>query len=59
MTLQEKYNAFTDYFEVAMPVAESELKFSNPYELLVAVILSAQCSDKRVNRNKRTNRFDA
>lgn len=49
MTLQEKYNAFTDYFEVAMPVAESELKFSNPYELLVAVILSAQCTDKRVN----------
>ena len=49
MTLQEKYNAFTYYFEVAMPVAESELKFSNPYELLVAVILSAQCTDKRVN----------
>lgn len=49
MTLQEKYNAFTDYFEVAMPVAESELKFNNPYELLVAVILSAQCTDKRVN----------
>ena len=49
MTLQEKYNAFTAYFEKAMPVAESELKFSNPYELLVAVILSAQCTDKRVN----------
>ena len=47
--LQEKYNAFTAYFEKAMPVAESELKFNNPYELLVAVILSAQCTDKRVN----------
>ena len=49
MTLQEKYNAFIAYFEKAMPVAESELKFNNPYELLVAVILSAQCTDKRVN----------
>lgn len=49
MTLQEKYDAFTAYFEKAMPIAESELKFNNPYELLVAVILSAQCTDKRVN----------
>lgn len=49
MTLQEKYDAFTAYFEKAMPVADSELKFNNPYELLVAVILSAQCTDKRVN----------
>ena len=49
MTLQEKYDAFTSYFEKAMPVADSELKFNNPYELLVAVILSAQCTDKRVN----------
>ena len=32
-----------------MPVAESELNFENPYQLLVAVILSAQCTDKRVN----------
>ena len=32
-----------------MPVAESELVYSNPYELLVAVMLSAQCTDKRVN----------
>ena len=38
-----------DYFEQAMPVAESELDFENPYQLLVAVILSAQCTDKRVN----------
>ena len=38
-----------EYFSVAMPVAESELVFSSPYELVVAVMLSAQCTDKRVN----------
>ena len=38
-----------EYFEKAMPVAESELNYENPYQLLVAVILSAQCTDKRVN----------
>ena len=37
------------YFEQAMPVAESELHYDNPFQLLVAVILSAQCTDKRVN----------
>ena len=47
--IQAKYDAFIDYFERTMPVAESELKFMNPYQLLVAVILSAQCTDKRVN----------
>ncbi len=47
--IQGKYDKFIEYFEVAMPVAESELKFMNPYQLLVAVILSAQCTDKRVN----------
>ena len=47
--IQAKYDAFIEYFEKAMPVAESELKFMNPYQLLVAVILSAQCTDKRVN----------
>ena len=47
--IQAKYDAFIEYFEEAMPVAESELKFMNPYQLLVAVILSAQCTDKRVN----------
>lgn len=46
---KQKYSAFVDYFEKTMPVAESELQYSNPYELLVAVILSAQCTDKRVN----------
>ena len=47
--IQAKYDAFVDFFERTMPVAESELKFMNPYQLLVAVILSAQCTDKRVN----------
>ena len=47
--IQAKYDAFVDFFERTMPIAESELKFINPYQLLVAVILSAQCTDKRVN----------
>ena len=47
--IQAKYAAFIDYFERTMPVAESELKFMNPYQLVVAVVLSAQCTDKRVN----------
>lgn len=38
-----------DYFRQNVPVAESELDFQNPYQLIVAVILSAQCTDKRVN----------
>lgn len=49
MTRKEKYSAFVDYFSQNMPVAETELEYSSPYELLVAVILSAQCTDKRVN----------
>ena len=47
--IQSKYDTFIEYFEKTMPVAESELKFMNPYQLIVAVILSAQCTDKRVN----------
>ena len=47
--IQQKYDAFVAYFEERMPVAESELQYENPYQLLVAVILSAQCTDKRVN----------
>ena len=47
--IQQKYDMFVAYFEEHMPLAGSELKFRNPYELLVAVILSAQCTDKRVN----------
>lgn len=43
------YNAVTEYFTKAMPDAETELKFGNPFQLLVAVRLSAQCTDKRIN----------
>ncbi len=46
---KKKFAAFVDYFESNMPVAETELVFETPYQLLVAVILSAQCTDKRVN----------
>lgn len=49
MTVKERYARVLDLFASAMPVAETELVYSNPYELLVAVILSAQCTDKRVN----------
>ena len=49
MTLKERYGAILGYFEHNVPVAESELHFSSDYELLVSVILSAQCTDKRVN----------
>lgn len=49
MDKQELYNRVTAYFEENMPVAETELQYGNPFQLLVAVILSAQCTDKRVN----------
>ena len=49
MRKKELYNRIIEYFEVAMPVAETELDYSTPFDLLVAVILSAQCTDKRVN----------
>ena len=49
MTKKERYAAFVGYFSEHMPIAETELIYSSPYELLVAVILSAQCTDKRVN----------
>jgi len=49
MTKDERFKKFIDYFSVNMPVAETELRYKTPYELLVAVILSAQCTDKRVN----------
>lgn len=49
MTQKERYKRMIAYFEDTMPVAEPELHFSNPFELLVAVILSAQCTDKRIN----------
>src|SRR3954468_4100487 len=49
MTKKERYAFVIDWFKKNMPNAETELIYSNPYELLVAVILSAQCTDKRVN----------
>ena len=49
MTIKDRYTAILDYFRNNVPVAESELHFNNDYELLVSVILSAQCTDKRVN----------
>ena len=42
MTTKERYNRVVEYFSEAMPTAESELNFRNPFELLVAVVLSAQ-----------------
>jgi len=49
MTRKERFAKIIDYFKVNMPVAETELDYSTPYELIVATILSAQCTDKRVN----------
>ena len=49
MTKKERFEKFIEYFEEHMPVAETELHYKDPYQLLVAVILSAQCTDKRVN----------
>ena len=49
MTKQERFQAFIRYFVEHKPEPETELGYRNPYELLVAVILSAQCTDKRVN----------
>lgn len=49
MTLKERYDLTFGYFKKNRPVVETELGYTNPYELIVAVILSAQCTDKRVN----------
>lgn len=49
MSKEERYAAVLEWFRKNMPVAESELKYRSAYELLVAVMLSAQCTDKRVN----------
>ena len=49
MKERDRKNFILDYFRQNVPVAESELDFRNPYQLIVAVILSAQCTDKRVN----------
>lgn len=49
MTTKNRFEHILAWFDANMPVAESELNYNNPYELLVAVMLSAQCTDKRVN----------
>lgn len=50
MKTKDRYDFLIRYFQETMPVAESELDYSTPFELLVAVILSAQCTDKRINQ---------
>ncbi|GHE38276.1 endonuclease III [Sphingobacterium griseoflavum] len=50
MLKKERYREFVKYFSTHNPDAQTELNYSNPYELLVAVILSAQCTDKRINQ---------
>jgi endonuclease III len=50
MERKELFEKVIEYFQKEMPIAETELEYSTPYELLVAVILSAQCTDKRVNQ---------
>jgi len=50
MEKKELFERVISYFQKEMPIAETELDYQNPYQLLVAVILSAQCTDKRVNQ---------
>ncbi len=50
MNKKERFKFVLDYFSTNQPVAETELEYQDPYQLLVAVILSAQCTDKRVNQ---------
>ncbi|MBN1250901.1 MAG: endonuclease III [Bacteroidales bacterium] len=49
MTKKERFEKIIEYFKEHRPIAETELNYNSPYELIVAVILSAQCTDKRVN----------
>lgn len=49
MTKKERYKKVIEWFEASIPVAETELDYDSPFHLLIAVILSAQCTDKRVN----------
>ena len=50
MKKTELFDFVINYFQESMPVAETELEYQNPFDLIVAVILSAQCTDKRVNQ---------
>ena len=49
MLKKDRYKQLISYFTENFPIAETELAYRNPYELLVAVIMSAQCTDKRIN----------
>ena len=49
MTIKERYRGIIGYFTENIPIAETELVYNSPFELIVSVILSAQCTDKRVN----------
>lgn len=49
MTIKERIEGITEWFEATMPDPKTELEYDNPFHLLIAVILSAQCTDKRVN----------
>lgn len=49
MTVKERYRRVIEWFQASMPVAETELRYDSPFHLLLAVILSAQCTDKRIN----------
>jgi endonuclease-3 len=49
MTKHQRYQFVIDYFSIHAPDAATELIYDSPYQLMVAVILSAQCTDKRVN----------
>ncbi len=49
MVKKERYKAFVEYFSENMPDAETELEYQTPFQLLIAVLLSAQCTDKRIN----------
>jgi endonuclease-3 len=50
MVKKERFQAFVEHFSTRFPEAETELHYTNPFELLVAVVLSAQCTDKRINQ---------
>ena len=50
MVKKERFKAFVEHFSTRFPEAETELHYTNPFELLVAVVLSAQCTDKRINQ---------
>jgi endonuclease-3 len=50
MKREERYQKILEYFQKTQPDAQTELRYENPYQLLVAVILSAQCTDERVNQ---------